>query len=190
MKHNNKNLKLITLLFLCLAGLICINSLEARRHRSGAGTNKRTHSGKNYNGPKSDKYIEIDKKKFKLYLKGGDGKVISSYSVAVGKNKGQKQRRGDHRTPEGKFKINAIYPSSSWDHDFNDGKGKRKGAYGPWFFRLNCPQSPHIGIHGTCFPEQTGTRSSDGCIRLKNEDIEKLKPYVFVGMPVIILPDK
>lgn len=157
-------------------------------------TKNRKHKGfqnrsSSRRGTPSDKYIEIDKPNFKLYLKNGDGSIEKTYPVALGKNTGQKTRLGDHKTPEGRFKISMIQPSAGWPHDFGDGKGARKGAYGPWFFRLNCPQSTHIGIHGTCFPEQTGTRASDGCIRLRNEDIEDLKPYVFVGMPVIIIPD-
>lgn len=179
--------KYISILIIPVFCLLLANISEAKRHRSYSG--RKYSTSQNNINKRSDKYLEIDKKNLKLHLKSGDGKILASYSVAVGRNKGQKQRKGDHRTPEGKFKIIEINPSSGWSHDFKDGKGERKGAYGPWFFRLNCPQSTHIGIHGTCFPEQTGKRSSDGCIRMKNNDIQKLKPYVYIGMPVIILSD-
>jgi hypothetical protein len=56
-------------------------------------------------------------------------------------------------------------------------------AYGPWAFGLsgfsetltsfNGGQG-QLGLHGTNQPEKIGTRVSSGCIRLKNEDIEKL----------------
>ena len=46
-----------------------------------------------------------------------------------------------------------------------------------------------IGIHGTPFPESIGTRATEGCIRLRNEDILDLKQRVKVGTVVIILPD-
>ncbi len=45
------------------------------------------------------------------------------------------------------------------------------------------------GIHGTPFPESIGTRATEGCIRLRNEDITDLKGRVRVGTTVIILPD-
>ncbi|MDE6272986.1 MAG: L,D-transpeptidase [Muribaculaceae bacterium] len=134
------------------------------------------------------KEIHVDKQKCVLRVIDND-KIVFSAPVCVGKNKGQKKRAGDHKTPEGTFKITSIENSSGWDHDFRDGKGKIKGAYGPWFFRLNTPQSKHIGIHGTCFPNSVGTRSSDGCVRLRNSDLKNLKKHVKVGMKVIIHKD-
>lgn len=134
-------------------------------------------------------HIVVDKQNCYLFLRE-DGKSIMEVPVCVGKGIGQKQRLGDHKTPEGVYKVKSIENSSSWPHDFRDGKGKVLGAYGPWFFRLNTPQSTHIGIHGTNLPETMGMRDSDGCIRLRNEDLEQLKQYVKVGMTVIINPDK
>jgi hypothetical protein len=56
-------------------------------------------------------------------------------------------------------------------------------VYGPWAFGLsgfsevlttfNNGQG-QLGLHGTNQPDKIGTRVSSGCIRLKNEDIEKL----------------
>jgi hypothetical protein len=42
------------------------------------------------------------------------------------------------------------------------------------------------GIHGTNAPETIGRSVSHGCVRLKNEDIEKLYDMVPVGTPVYI----
>jgi len=42
------------------------------------------------------------------------------------------------------------------------------------------------GIHGTNVPESIGRSVSHGCVRLKNEDIEKLYDMVPVGTPVYI----
>lgn len=134
-------------------------------------------------------HIVVDKETCYLFLRE-EGKSIMEVPVCVGKGIGQKQRLGDHKTPEGVYKVKSIENSSSWPHDFRDGKGKILGAYGPWFFRLNTPQSTHIGIHGTNLPETMGMRDSDGCVRLRNEDLEQLKEYVKVGMPVVINPDK
>lgn len=136
-----------------------------------------------------ERHIVIDKPSFMLYLRE-DGKTLMEAKVCIGKGIGQKKRQGDHKTPEGTYKIRAIQQASGWTYDFHDGKGKRKGAYGPWFLRLDTPQSTHIGIHGSPFPETVGTRDSDGCIRMVNEDLEKLKEQVKVGTKVVINPDK
>jgi L,D-transpeptidase-like protein len=42
------------------------------------------------------------------------------------------------------------------------------------------------GIHGTDEPESIGHSVSHGCVRMRNEDIEKLYPMVAVGTPVYI----
>lgn len=135
-----------------------------------------------------EKHIVIDKPSFTLYLRE-NGETLMKIPVCLGRGIGQKKKRGDHKTPEGKFKIISIENSSQWPYDFHDGRGKVKGVYGPWFFRLNTPQSPHIGIHGTDAPETMGQRASDGCVRLINEDLLQLKDHVYRGMVVVINPD-
>ena len=146
-------------------------------------------------GSKDEEYrVVIDKPNLKLYVykivPEGEDELEATYDVCVGTNYGQKQKRGDRKTPEGDFYVSQVQDASSWTHDFKDGKGVRKGAYGPWFFRLATPPHSGIGIHGTCFPERIGTRDSEGCIRLHNEDLVKLKKCVRVGTKVKILPDK
>jgi hypothetical protein len=42
------------------------------------------------------------------------------------------------------------------------------------------------GIHGTDHPESIGQSVSHGCVRMRNEDIERLYPMVAVGTPVYI----
>lgn len=55
--------------------------------------------------------------------------------------------------------------------------------------RLKVPGFRSIGIHGTNEPESIGTRASQGCVRLRNEEIVRLKELVRVGTPVEILPE-
>ena len=135
-----------------------------------------------------EKHLVVDKQAFLLFVRE-NGQTLATYPVCVGKGIGQKKRLGDHKTPEGQYKIRSIENATGYLHDFHDGRGKVKGAYGKWFFRLNTPQSTHIGIHGTLSPESMGTRDSDGCIRLRNEDLDELYKHVFKGMIVIINPD-
>lgn len=137
----------------------------------------------------NNRHIVVDKQNLKLYVVENSDTIFRS-DISAGIYLGNKQRKGDHKTPEGTFSISMIQNSSSWKHDFHDGNGAVKGAYGPWFFRLKMPKWTSIGIHGTCFPESIGKRASDGCIRLNNDDLEELRPLVKVGMKVIILRDK
>lgn len=141
----------------------------------------------------AQKRIVIDKSDFTLTLYDGK-EVVKVYPVAVGKNAGDKEEVGDMRTPVGKFRIVNIHNSSAWTHDFKDGKGEIKGAYGPWFLRLYTGKDATLsgkawkgtGIHGTHAPESIGTCATEGCIRLKNEDIADLKARIKIGTPVEI----
>lgn len=138
--------------------------------------------------------IVVKKSLFTLFVYK-EGALIKKYPVAVGKNPGDKKRRGDNRTPEGDFTITSIQDSHTWEHDFaDDTLGPIKGAYGPWFLGLSTLASETksgkkwsgIAIHGTHDPSSIGTRASEGCIRMHNEDVEELKKIVKVGTPVRI----
>ena len=134
-----------------------------------------------------DKYrFQINKADHTLSIYKGNS-LIKTYSVTTGINPGPRVRPNDKTTPEGNFTITSIENSSTWLHDYNDGKGKVK-AYGPWFLRLNDgPTWSGIGIHGTSRPEMIGKNDSLGCIRLLNNDITELKEkYATIGTPVDI----
>ena len=134
------------------------------------------------------KFIIIDKETMSLHLFDYQGEEVKTYGISCGKNYGNKQKIGDLKTPEGIFRITDIEDASTWKHDFKDGKGRVEGAYGPWFLRLAVPGHKGIGIHGTHKPESIGTRDTEGCVRLENQDIEDLKGRVNPGMVVIVLP--
>ncbi len=133
-------------------------------------------------------FIVVDKPSLTLHVIS-DADTLFSAPVCVGTNYGDKQHRGDRRTPEGTFYISGIHNSRNWSHNFHNGKGAVPYAYGPWFFRLRAGQWRTIGIHGTCYPESIGKRESEGCVRLNNDDLVKLREFVYVGMKVVILPD-
>ena len=143
---------------------------------------------------KNTSFIVISKKDLQLIVYAQSEKdtiALAAYPVCVGKNKGQKQRKGDMRTPESSldnpFSITNIQDASTWTHDFGDGRGAIL-AYGHWFLRLKTPGHNGIGIHGSTNNENTVPgRGSEGCIRLLDKDIIQLKEkYARVGMPVII----
>lgn len=128
-------------------------------------------------------------------VQGVDTVLLASYPVCIAKNRGQKQVRGDNKTPESypgpPFSISQIQDASDWHHDFGDGRGSIP-AYGHWFMRLVVPGHSGIGIHGSTNNRESLKigRGSEGCIRLLDEDIIHLHDnYAFVGMKVTILPE-
>ena len=147
---------------------------------------------------KKNCFIVISKPEYRLYVcevVNGDTLKRVHYPVCVGKNKGQKQKPGDMKTPEctakNPFIITEIVDASKWTHDFGDGRGAIL-AYGDWFMRLKTPGHSGIGIHGSTNNESSVPgRGSEGCIRLRNDDLDELKAkYAFVGMRVVILADE
>ena len=143
-------------------------------------------------------YISISKSKRTLFVyeaRYNETTIVAAYPVCLGAATGNKERKGDMRTPETadgySFTICSIEDASRWCHDFGDGRGPIP-AYGAWFLRLRGNfAGSGIGIHGS-----TGNRysvpgrGSEGCIRMRDEDIIHLKEnYAFVGMKVYIESD-
>lgn len=99
-------------------------------------------------------------------------------SVAIG--------TGETPTPVGRFYITELLRPPTDD-----------GPYGPFAFGLSgfsetltnyAGGEGVIGIHGTDEPESIGTDVSHGCIRLTNDQIERLAGVLPLGTPVLIQP--
>lgn len=142
---------------------------------------------------KDKTFIVISKRNLQLSVYAdinNDTTLIARYPVCLSRNKGQKEKSGDMKTPESEpgkpFTIKQIQDASDWEHDFGDGRGKIL-AYGHWFLRLETPFSG-IGIHGSTNNEdKMPGRDSEGCIRMRDNDLNHLHDnYAHVGMPVII----
>ena len=150
-------------------------------------------------------FIVISKKDYYLYVyepQGADTVLLARFDCCFGQHVGNKQRRGDKKTPSccnsqnanpfaNPFYISQIQDASTWRHDFKDGRGNIK-AYGHWFLRLVTPGHSGIGIHGST--NNAGSvpgRASEGCIRLKDTDIITLHDlFARVNMKVIIKDEK
>jgi len=142
---------------------------------------------------KDSTFVVISKKELRLKVYGkikGDTTLLAQYPVCLSRNKGQKEKSGDMRTPESTmekpFHIKQIQDASTWHHDFGDGRGEIL-SYGHWFLRLETPFNG-IGIHGSTNNEdKMPGRDSEGCIRLRDNDLDHFKStYAYVGMPIII----
>jgi lipoprotein-anchoring transpeptidase ErfK/SrfK len=129
--------------------------------------------------------ILVSKQDLKLRMIKYHDSTILTFPIATGLNPGDKKISGDKKTPEGIFTVYAIHDASDWDYDFHDGKGKIKGSYGKYFIRFK--EHYHIGIHGTHLPETLGSRATDGCIRMQNENIEKIVPLVSRSKTLIVV---
>ena len=146
---------------------------------------------------KANCFIVISKKDFYLYVyepQGQDTVLLARYDCALSLIKGNKRMKGDMKTPSctmsNPFRISQIVNASTWRHDFGDGRGNIL-AYGAWFLRLVTPGHSGIGIHGSTNNRQSVPgRASEGCIRLKDEDIKDLKTYYVTQNMKVIVKDE
>ena len=197
MKLTRISLVLAALAAIMLQATACSGKQEGSSKSSDTTTTAVAEQYKDiYHGSydKDKSFIVISQKDLKLTVYAqvnGDTVPVAQFPVCLSLNKGQKEKEGDMRTPESEpgspFVIDAIKPASDWTHDFGDGRGAIL-AYGAWFLRLVTPGHHGIGIHGSTNNENSVPgRASEGCIRLRDQDIITLKEqYAWVGMPVII----
>lgn len=129
--------------------------------------------------------ILVDKTAQKVYVihKDHPTRPLRTFTCSTGENAGIKTRKNDRKTPEGiYFVINAyvdkdlapIYGSRAFPLDYPNPIDKKegRGGYGIWFHGLDKPLKP---------------RDTNGCIALKNKDIDELAKYITLHeTPVVI----
>jgi murein L,D-transpeptidase YafK len=143
-----------------------------------------------------DVYVVVDKSDYELQVFDAEG-WYATYPVVFGsKDLSDKLVEGDRRTPEGTFKITYKKPHQKWHKmlmlDFPTqeswSKFKERKAKGV------IPSAAKIGggiaIHGT-WPHDDlvvddFTNWTNGCVSLKNEDLDELDEMLPVGARVII----
>jgi L,D-transpeptidase-like protein len=118
--------------------------------------------------------LDLNRSAFRLRLFDGC-ELLKSFRVGIG--------TGETPTPVGRFYINTLL------------KPPDPGTvYGAYAYGLSA-YSPvltywkdggFIGLHGTNEPSSIGHRSSHGCIRMLNGDIEKLVKILPLGTPITI----
>jgi len=147
-------------------------------------------------GPTGSVYIIVDKSDYELQVYDDEG-WYATYPVVFGsRSLDDKMIEGDRRTPEGTFhildkrshskwhKIMMIdYPNKeSWD------KFNRRKAQG--IISKNARIGGGIGIHGT-WPNDNivvddYTNWTQGCVSLRNEDIDEIFSFIVPGTRVMI----
>jgi lipoprotein-anchoring transpeptidase ErfK/SrfK len=140
--------------------------------------------------------IVIDKSSYELYVYDKLG-WFATYPVVFGNNSlDDKRMEGDRNTPEGGFKIANKRVHEKWDRymGLNYPTQESLAKFNPRKQRGEVPRNASpgggIGIHGT-WPNEDYVVDryknwTNGCISLKNEDVEDLYSYVPVGTPVTI----
>jgi len=142
-------------------------------------------------GVRIDKLV-VHKSKRKMSAYSG-GQLIKTYKISLGKEPvGDKQFKGDKKTPEGLYFINDKNPNSSCHKNlgisYPDKADIEKAK------RLGKPTGGDIKIHGL----MNGTgfigkfhRWQDwtlGCIAVTDQEIDELYHAVKIGTPIEIKP--
>jgi len=136
--------------------------------------------------------IVVDKGKRQLTLYR-QGTPVRTYLVALGKQPvGDKVRRGDMRTPEGLFRIEARNPQSRYHRALRISYPDADHAHRAR--TLGVSPGGDIMIHG--LPKRqawVGAAHRDfdwteGCIAVTNAEIEEIWSAVPVGTPIHIKP--
>ena len=158
-------------------------------------------------------HIEVSKAERLLLLKQGD-RVVRQYSIAHGKGRrGDKQRRGDNRTPVGVYSVMELKTSDRFHYFMqlnyptpkDAWRGYRAGLISAREFRAVArahksavppPQTTalggHIGIHGLGTSSERKMRIhetenwTEGCIALTNDELDELRRYITPGVKVHI----
>lgn len=146
--------------------------------------------------PISPVSVIIDKSSYELYVYDAKG-WYATYPVVFGNpSLADKKMEGDRNTPEGTFRIVNKRYHEKWDRfmgldyptreslaKFNE--RKRRGE-----IPASAKPGGGIGLHGVWpredFVIDRYKNWTNGCISLKNGDIEDLYAYIGVGTPVTI----
>ncbi|MFB5661542.1 L,D-transpeptidase [Alteribacillus sp. HJP-4] len=126
-----------------------------------------------------DPYIIINKQTNHLvYIE--DGEIGNPYPVGTGKKQDM--------TPEGEFTVvvKAVRP---YYRKLNIAGGDPKNPLGSRWIGFDADETNGriYGIHGTNRPESIGHYVSQGCVRMRNEEVDELFERVKEGTKVLIV---
>jgi murein L,D-transpeptidase YafK len=144
-----------------------------------------------YEPGKADMVL-VYKSESKLLLKKGE-KTLREYNVAFGASpKGHKQKAGDERTPEGRYILDYKKADSSYYKAIHISYPNAEDIANAK--KLGVSPGGDIMIHG----QRNGFgwlgfiiqwfNWTDGCIAVKNSDMDEIWRMVDVGTPIVIYP--
>ena len=182
-----------------LSGLLIGSSVMLKKpdtERSVTPVAQKTVSRKTSSLPKSPVKIVVDKSSYELYVYDADG-WYATYPVVFGNSTlDDKKMEGDRNTPEGNFKIVNKRVHDKWDRylgldyptqeSLTKFKERKKRGEIP----ASAKPGAGIGIHGTWprddYMIDRYKNWTNGCVSLKNSDVEDLYSYIPIGTPVTI----
>jgi murein L,D-transpeptidase YafK len=144
-----------------------------------------------------DPHVTVDKlvvykKEKRLVLLSGE-KEVRSYKIALGSEPaGPKTRRGDHRTPEGSYLLDARNANSQFYKAFHISFPNAKEAAAAKKLGIN--PGGDIMLHGLAKQyawigkEHVLYDWTDGCIAVTNQEMDEIWQLVRVGTPIEINP--
>ena len=118
----------------------------------------------------------------------GDPRYVTDFYVSIGKLGTGKLAEGDQRTPIGVYFVQSELPAKQLSDMY--GIAAFPLDYPNEWDRKNKRAGNGIWLHGT--PSSTYSRpprASNGCVVLANDDLEKLEPYLQVGITPVIITD-
>jgi len=136
--------------------------------------------------------LVVDTSRSTLYVYenlNGEPRYVTDFYVTIGKLGTEKVSSGDQRTPIGVYFIQANLPKSQLADMY--GSGAYPLSYPNEWDKKNGRTGSGIWLHGT--PSDTysrAPRASNGCVVLNNDDLNKLAPYLQVGITPVIITNK
>lgn len=137
-------------------------------------------------------YIVVQKNDWLMTL-WKDGRILKTYSImAMGANPvGPKVYEGDERTPEGQYYIAEKHVSQNFQKFLGISYPSEQDKKNASRFGVN--PGGQVGLHGdrggmSGFWQRFDKNWTDGCIALRNHDIEEVYAMVDVGTPILIRP--
>jgi murein L,D-transpeptidase YafK len=136
--------------------------------------------------------VVVKKSESRLYLERA-GRQLASFKVAFGgEPKGHKQQEGDERTPEGRYLLDSRNANSTFYKairisypNANDGAAAKARGVSPGGLIMIHGQRNGLGWLA---PIAQLFDWTDGCIALKNSDMDEVWNAVEVGTPIEIYP--
>jgi murein L,D-transpeptidase YafK len=119
----------------------------------------------------------------------GSYQTIKTYHTTLGQVKGDKQDEGDMKTPEGIYTFKALLKPPALARKF--GKMAFYISFPNTYDQLAGRTGSAVMLHATDTPDRLNKDyDSLGCVVVRNDEIEEIKPYVKLGLTPILIFDK
>jgi len=175
-----------------ILALLALGLLAFRGNEERIAKRKYTING----GPTGAVYIIVDKSEYSLSVYDDEGWYATYPAVFGNKSLDDKYMEGDRKTPEGTFHIMNKRPHAKWhkimllDYPNKESWTKFNQRKAQGVIPRNARIGGGIAIHGT-WPNDNivvddYTNWTNGCISVKNEDLDELFGFLQVGTKVII----